>query len=667
MTLFTEPATYYNLPVEIRKHILSFATLETLIDCIMHLDKEHKEWVKIILKNYTLTLSDRNNGRWWLHIAEQNTLFLYTFLKTQSSNVQTNTLNLSTLNQQSPAPQTIIEWDIYLIGIVNNSIKHHNLYLFHMILKNQWMFKPISNIYTTHPNWWTGICIKLLIKFVITAIEYNALNIIQTICGTGPSCLNLNDAFNSSKIPEFTFYKRMYYVIAQHIIKFNNVNIMTYFESIYKDTYTNDQYISLLLLCSINQTIETAIKDEKPNILGHILSKITDLSTITEQNITQFINNALQNNMIYNIVYLLTKLKCKVSIDNYTNILNYFIKTKNICILPLPGSLKKLTMFTHIYTLYNNTHNTHNTHNGRMASQPLFTRQQLSENDQNLATVITNIKTSLLYKCFILAIEQHNTEILIYLQNELIAICKKNNLTKIEFITHIIVDCITKTHAEFICSFNPEIYDLIINEFLTLFNIEHITTIMNIVSINDYYIATYEYFLTKFIKKTIFTRILYINLLKNNLLISLKNNNSNTISGFILTKLQEARETINFTSNDYKDIFIDLIKKKNIKSVELFLTHGFTINTIETELLGATALTGAIKIKSMAMIRLLITHGANIASNNYNVLHYALKHKSQTLAHFIKDQLIKDNKSQLYLDWEQNAVLKAKYQALLVV
>jgi ankyrin repeat protein len=190
---------------------------------------------------------------------------------------------------------------------------------------------------------------------------------------------------------------------------------------------------------------------------------------------------------------------------------------------------------------------------------------------------------------------------------------------------------------------------------------------MNIVSINDYYIATYEYFLTKFIKKTIFTRILYINLLKNNLLISLKNNNSNTISGFILTKLQEARETINFTSNDYKDIFIDLITKKNIKSIELFLTNGFSINTVETELLSATALTGAIKIKSMAMIRLLITHGANIASNNYNVLHYALKHKSQTLAHFIKDQLVKDNKSQLYLDWEQNAVLKAKYQALLVV
>ena len=143
---FAESTNYYNLPIEIRQHIFSFSSLQTLMDCIMYLDKQHREWVKIILKNYTLSLADRNNSGWWTHIAEQNTSFLYTFLKTQCYKVQSTTLNLSTLNQQVPVPQTIIAWDSYLISIVNNSIKHNNLYLFCIILKNQWMFQSLSNI-----------------------------------------------------------------------------------------------------------------------------------------------------------------------------------------------------------------------------------------------------------------------------------------------------------------------------------------------------------------------------------------------------------------------------------------------------------------------------------------------------------------------------------------
>lgn len=660
---FAESTNYYNLPIEIRQHIFSFSSLQTLMDCIMYLDKQHREWVKIILKNYTLSLADRNNGGWWTHIAEQNTSFLYTFLKTQCSKVQSTTLNLSTLNQQVPVPQTIIAWDSYLISIVNNSIKHNNLYLFCIILKNQWMFQSLSNIKFKSVKWWEAPSIKLLLQFTIKSIEYNSLNIIKTIFGPGASCLNLNDAFDHTKIEATTFYNHMYYIIAQQVILFNNVNIMTYFESIYKTNYTNDQYISLLLLCSTNQSIDTAIKNEKSHILAHILSKITDQDTITEQNITTFINNALQNNMIYNITYLLTQLSRKVSIDNYTNILNYLIKSKNIHILPLPGSLNKLTIFTYIYTLYNNIHD----NNIAAAALPIFTREQLEKNKQNLDISINIIKKSLLYKCLILSIEENNTEILIYLKNELITICKKNNFTRADFITHIIVDCITQTHNKLSCIFNHDLYDLLINDFLTLFTIEHIITIMNIVSINDYYNLPYDYFLSKFITKTIFNRQIYINVLKNNLLLSLKSNNYNTVTEFILTKLKNAGETVNFNSPEYKDIFIDLIKNKNTKSVELFLNNGFLMRTDDNDTFDATALTCAIKIKSMAMIRLLINHGANISSNNYNVLHYALNQKSQTLAHFIKVKLQTDTQEQAYLEWENNPEMIEKYNALLVV
>ena len=658
----SQATNYYNLPIEIRQHIFSFSYLETLMDCVVHLDKQHREWVKIILKNYTLTLADRNNGRWWTHITEQNTSFLYTFLKTQCSKIQSNTLNLSTINQQPPAPQTIVAWDSYLIGIVNNSIKHNNLYLFSVILKNQWMFQSLSIFNFKSAKWWEGPSIKLLLQFTIKSIEYNALNIIKTIFGPGTSCLNLNDAFDHTKIEESAFYNHMYYVLAQKIILFNNVNIMTYFESIYKTNYTNDQYISLLLLCSTNQSIDTAIKDEKTNILNHILSKITDLTTITDQTITTFINNALQQNMIYNILYLLTKLNKYVSIDNYTNILNYVITSKNISILPLPGSLNNLTIFTYIYTLYNNTHNIN-----IPASIPLFTRVQLDENKQNLDIVVDIIKNSLLYKWFILSLEHNKKEIIIYLRNELIATCKKNQFTRADFITHIIVDCIAQTHNKVYFMFNQELYDLIINDFLILFTIEHITTIMNIVSINDYYNLPYDYFLAKFITKTIFNRQIYINLLKNNLLISLKSNNYNTVTEFILTKLKNAGETVNLNSPEYKDIFIDLIKKKNTKSVELFINNGFLMHTDDNNTLDATALACAIKTKSIPMIRLLITHGANVASNNYNVLHFALNQKSQTLAHFIKGKLQTDTQEQAYLEWETNPEIKAKYQALLVV
>jgi hypothetical protein len=665
---------YNNLSRDLILYIFSFYDLETLIDTVSLINNEHCKIVEEILKTYTFTKYDCNNGNWFRYNGHgnqnKNTLFLYKFLKLQVPTTKINSLHLS-------APQNTIGWHSYLISVAMNCIKYKNLELFGTILINQLQFRRFNITLGKPSNWLEINSIKLLIKFTISAIEYNSLNIIDIIFDK--IGLHFSNAFDSNKIEEVNFQNNMYYGIATKAIQFNNIDIMTYFASIYN--YTNEQYINLLILCSDNQIIEASNQNgDTPSILLYILSKITDLSTITADNITEFINIALQNNMIYNIACLLSKISRKISIDNYKNILYYLINSKTIYEFPKSIiSSNKIPMFKsifeYIYTLYSRIHDVESI--AASAASAASTSSAASTFSTNNITNITNItntiKKSLLYKCFVMSINCNNIPNILYLKGKLILRCKTNNIIVLDYIKYIIVDCIKQTHnhPEYVKT-ESKIYDLFLNEIISLFTVEHITTIMNILSINNFSHETYEYFLNKFVTNTIFSKKNYINILKQNLIISFKNNNYNSlnevlelnISKLILSKLIEAGETNHFNSPEYKNIFLDLIKKKNKISIELFLTNGFLITTDENITLNNKALLNAVKSKSMAIIRLLITHGGNISSNDYNVLHFALNHKTQNLAHFIKEKLQSDNKEQLYLEWEQNAVLKAKYLLL---
>ena len=81
----TQSYTNYNsLPDEIKLHILKFANLETLIDVIRYVDKQHQKYVIEILKNYSLQKSDYSNT-WFEYIQSHRTFFLHKHMLTYTS------------------------------------------------------------------------------------------------------------------------------------------------------------------------------------------------------------------------------------------------------------------------------------------------------------------------------------------------------------------------------------------------------------------------------------------------------------------------------------------------------------------------------------------------------------------------------------------------------
>ena len=289
---------------------------------------------------------------------------------------------------------------------------------------------------------------------------------------------------------------------------------------------------------------------------------------------------------------------------------------------------------------------------------PLFTPDEIHN---NLMNVISHIKQSLTYECFTRSlVGNFKLELVLFLQDILYRICIKYTITKEIVVKYIFIDylkfSIQTEHNEIN---TKNLYSTLIKDLPSIYDIDNIKSIMNIISVKYNSIECYKYFHNLFIQKSVLTKPLYIELLKHNLYLAIQNTHIiwhyNLILPFILLKLKEIGVQNACQDDKYIPLFIDFIKSKNNAIILIMCNNGFTISG-NNEYIQV-----ALKTKCISLIKQLINCGLTIASNEYSVIHYALKQKSPNLAIFIREKLVADNKLQEYLDWQTNLDNKTKF------
>ena len=638
-TQLYDSTTYNNLPVEIKIHILQFLDLETLVDTIRYIDKTHRCLVIDILKKYTLKQSDCDSY-WFEFIKNQNTQFLHKFLKPQNKDIMilsqsTNTNSLSWIN--------------YLRSIISNSIVKNNSMLYGYILTKYFTYKNIRQYVTSNsPKWYLSSLTTSFIDSILIAIEHNSMSIIRVIL----EYPDIHFRFNKNDIEEQLFSTKMFYNIAKTAILHNRVDIFKYFTLRYP--YTNDQYNDLLLLCAKNTLIDTAIHENKPHVLDYIISKLTNSDAsntivyhVLDTHITKFCeelsNVELKKNII---IYFAIKFSHKLTINVY-KILIYSI-------IEIDREYSSIDIVKKLMTLYLETHDV-------FPECPLFTTDELLIHN-NLMTVISHIKMSLIYTCLNHSILYNNKfDTVLFLQDILYTNCIKYNITQDLFVKYIVLDYIKisleKNHNEIE---TKTLYTTLIKDLPSIYDLDNIIIIMNMISVKYSAIECYKYFHNLFIQKSVLSRKIYIELLKDNLYLAIQNTSysasfNHQVLAFILLKLKEIGESNLCQDEKYIPLFINFIKTKNDSIIELMCNNGFTVSG-HNEYLQL-----AIKTRCNSIMKLLINCGTDISSHNYAILHYALKQKTTKLALFIKEKITADNKLQEYLDWEVNQDYKTKF------
>ena len=659
MTL--QQSSYHKLPVEILLHILKFLDLETLVDTVRYIDKTHRELVIDILRNYKLKQEDCTSY-WFDFIKNQRAYFLHKYLSQQDKDFKPTYICSPNTHQNT------ISWYSYLQNKKTISIKHNDIEMY-TILTN----KTNKGIYIKYPNSkiYLSYQVKALLDNINLAIEYNSLHIIKYIFTYKKrDLINYHEVdelfnFNRDEPEDKTFECDMFYKFAEKAIFYNRVDILNYFTLKYN--YTNEHYNSLLFLCTRNNLVNKAFRENKPNVMEYIIALFTDTkssNTDSDGKPYHIIEDCITNcrfGLIYDIkssysydikslIYFLTKFINVISIKQYTE---FMIDILNI------GRYNEL--FKQLFILYLDTYTI-------FPECALYTPEHLLIND-NLMVVIENIKTSLIYHCFIISIKKNNTELMSYLKEILLTSCIKYNLTKKIFVTYLVLDCIKHSivgimdnHIDLIHhnTLRIEIFTILIQDLPSIYDIDTIVSIMNILTLEIYYVVNYEYFHNLFLQKSVLTRRIYINLLKNNLYLSLQNtkNDVNKVFEFIILKLKENGETNICKDTLYEVLFINAIKTKYITTIEYLFQNGFDIrhNNEYSQL--------AINSKCYDIIKLFAVNGINLKLREHNILHFILKQKTKqyrTLAIQIKQKLIATNKLQEYLDWETNLDYKTKF------
>jgi len=633
-TLSYNTTSYNTLPVEMKLHILQFLDLETLVDTIRYIDKTHYCLVIDILKKYTLKQTDCDSY-WFEFIKNRNTHFLHKFLKPQNKDIM---IRSHTTNTNS------LSWINYLRSIISNSVVKNNSMMYGYILTKYFTYKNIRQYVTSNsPKWYLSSLTTSFIESILISIEHNSLLIIRVIL----EYPYINFRFNKDDLEEQTFSTNMFYNLAKTAILHNRVDILKYF--ILGHKYTNEHYNDLLVLCSNNTLIDTAIHENKPHVLDYILSQLTNSNVSNSSNssntiiyhvldttITKFINTLSITEPKHNILtYFATKFSHKLTINDYKLLICSQVELNNINI----DIVKKLM------TLYLETHDV-------FPECPLFTTDELLIHN-NLMTVISHIKMSLIYTCLNHSILYNNKfDTVLFLQDILYTNCIKYNITKELFVKYIFLDSIKisleTNHNEIE---TKTLYTTLIKDLPSIYDIDNIKSIMNMISVKYSAIECYTYFHNLFIQKTVLSRKIYIELLKDNLYLAIQNTSycailNHPVLAFILLKLKEIGEINTCQDEKYIPLVKNFIKNKNGDIIEIMCNNGFTI-TGHNEYLQL-----AIKTRCISLIKLLITCGADISSHNYAVLHYALKQKNTKLALFIKEKMTADNKLQDYLDWE---------------
>ena len=652
---YQNQTTYQHLPVEMILHILDFVTLETLVDTVRYLDKKHRNLVINILKNYKLKQQDCDSY-WFDYIKNKNTQFLHTFLKPQNNDTM---LRSHSTNTNS------LSWFNYIGEIINISIIKNNSVLFGHVLTKYFTYKNIRQYITDNcPKWYLSIVTLSFIKIIHTAIQHNSLLIIRLLL----EFPDINFKFNKNDPDEKTYSSTLFYKFAEKAIVYNRVDILKYFALRYK-FYTNEQYNSLLVLCSMTKIVNKAYRENKPNVMEFIISIFTDNNPFYKDNdgnpyhITENCITQCRINLIDKIktshgcdinltLYFLTKFTKTISIEHYTK---FMIDILELSIYNNNTIKKIFILYLDTYTIF--------------PECILYTPEELLIND-NLMVVIENIKTSLIYRCFIISINTNNTEILSYLKEILLTSCFKYNITKEMFVKYLVLDCIKHSIIGMANCFNNviqyktirrEIYTILIQDLPSIYNIDIIESIMNILTCELCYVeVNYEYFHNLFLQKSVLTRHIYKNLLRNNLYLSIKHTHhgANKVLEFIILKLKEMGETNICKDNIYEVLFINCIKNKYIRTIKYLFENGFDISQHNYYS------HYTIKTKCYDVIKFFAENCVDFKSHEDNLLHYILKQKTikfKTLALQIKQKLSDTNKLQEYLDWETNLDYKTKF------
>ena len=686
-----QTSSYNTLPEEMQLYILKFLDLETLISIIQYLDNKHRLFVIDILKKYTLTKSDCDSP-WFDFIKTQNTQFLHRYLKPQDTYIMIHS-NITGQKTQS--------WREYIKHTIKFSIIHNNPVLYYYLLTKYFTcdYKNIRNHITSNsPKWYLSLITSSFISTILYAIEHNSLLIIKMIL----SLKDINFRFNKHDPEEIAFAIKLFYNFAKTAILHNKVDILNYFTL--KCTYTNEQYNDLLVVCVNNTLIDTAIRENKPHVLYYIISKLTNSSPsvpsvpsvpsspctcvssapsapsipsspctcvpsspcacdsskndtpiyqlqLLDTHIAKCFEELSNNEAKHNIItYFITKFGHKITIERFRilicvqiNIINNTINNDSI--------IKNIDIVKQLMTLYLNS-------NVSLHELPLFTPDEVHN---NLMHVISHIKQSLTYECFKRSlVGNFKIELVLFLQDILYRICIKYNITKEIIVKYIFLDYIKFSIQTDHNEINTKnLYSTLIKGLPSIYDIDNIKNIMNTFSVKYNSIECYTYFHNLFIQKSVLTKPLYIELLKHNLYLAIQNTHNiwhyNLILPFILLKLKEIGVQNSFQDDKYIPLFINFIKSKNNDIILIMCNNGFTISG-NNEYLQV-----ALKTKCISLIKQLINCGLIIASNEYSVIHYALKQKTTKLAIFIKDKLVADNKLQEYLDWETNPDYRLKF------
>ena len=631
--------SYYSLPQEMILHILNFVGLETLIGSVRYIDKKHLGLVIDILKNYKLTQQDCDSY-WFEFIKNQNTQFLHIHLKPQNKDIMIRSQSTNTNS---------LTWINYLRDIISISIEKDNSILFGNILTKYFTYKNIRQYFTSNsPKWYLSNITLSFIDIVSNAIIHNSLRIIRLIL----EYPDINFRFNKDDIEEKTFAIQLFSKFIEQSILYNRVGILKYFTL--KFNYTNDDYNDLLVLCANNLLIDTAIQQNKPHVLDYIISKLTNPNTspnpsdssisditynILDTTINKFINALSDTEPKPNIIiYFATKFSHKLDIIHYIKIL----------------SISQIDSVKKIISLYLETHNV-------FPYCPIFTTDALLDHDK-LMFVILHIKSSLFYNSLKLSLKYKNrVDTVLFLQDILYTHCIKYNLTKDMFVKYIYLDCIKisieTNHNEIE---TKQLYSTLIKNLPSIYDIDNIKSIMSMISVKSSAIECYKYFHNLFLEKSVLSRKIYIELLKDNLYLSIQNASYSSslypnVLAFILLKLKENGEINSCQDDKYIPLAINFIKNKNSYIIEIMCNNGFIVSG------NNDYLQLAMKTRCFTLIKLLITSGADISSHDYAVLHYALKQKTTKLALFIKEKMTADNKLQEYLDWETNPEYKISF------
>jgi hypothetical protein len=584
---------YNNLPEEIHLHILKFANLETLIDVIRYVNKQHQKYVIDILKQYTLQKSDYNNV-WFEYIQSHRTFFLHKHI-----NILWDDTPIRLINKQTK----LFNWNLFIERSIHYSILHNDIEFYSLLINTYFLnieiktFMDKRNIIKS----WYFTLLYIFTNNISLAISFNSLNIIKFILTDKYinfiSLIDIIKNYNNEDLnnEEYNTKENIFLEFAQNTVQNNKIHILNYFKLFYN--YTNKDYNNLLINCSTSKILNDDIKNNEPNIIDYISLNITELFT---QTLTSFIENV----SIYDntMLHFITSYQSKLSLQHYQYVLDYYIRQPNF---NYPNNTNNnQTYFLIILRLYINHYNIlENQHSSFEPGNYFINYKYITKNLENIKECIKYYPKedihimfthSFLYKLFIKTIETNNTEVMETIKNIFLNEYIKYGFTKEDF-SNIIVYFINiyikdvQRHKHNIIKYKDvtEFLDKLISGIPNIYTESNIQSFILSTSIYCYNSNILKYFNTLCVNKVLLLKSNYIILLNNSLSLLFSDNtysNSSTYE-YLLLLLKTIDKPFNFNTNTYKkllyrfitNIFCENDEDINLQKIKIMFEYGLIL------------------------------------------------------------------------------------------